>query len=98
MSDEPLEEGPVNLSLDGDVSYLYSVAIQIHEIYLELKNAGFASKDAISIVGNIMSGFFTPDGYYNPNEDWESSDTRNLEDGPDIHLEFLDEDEEEEED
>ena len=95
MSEEPLENDLTKIPLDGDISYLSSVAIQIHEVFLELKQSGFTNNEALTITGMIMSNFITPDGYYTPNEDWDNFEPSGDEDGPRISLEFLEEDDEE---
>lgn len=43
------------VTLDGDLSHLKSVAIQIHELYSELKGSGFSEDDALHLAGMVLS-------------------------------------------
>lgn len=51
---ETPEENP-NLVSDADISPLSVTAIQVHEIFNELKASGFGHQDAIQIVGFMLS-------------------------------------------
>lgn len=67
---ETPEEKPNLASTDGDISPLSVTAIQVHEIFTELKASGFSHQDAIQIVGFMLSSgiMFRPDtsfGYGN---------------------------------
>lgn len=52
---EPPEENPNVVSTDADISPLSVTAIQVHEIFTELKSSGFTHQDAIQIVGFMLS-------------------------------------------
>jgi hypothetical protein len=39
---------------DGDVSPLREAAIQLHEMYIELKLAGFSRGEAMELVARVM--------------------------------------------
>ena len=91
MSEEPLENETAPVSLEGDLSYLSGLAVQMNEVYIELKRSGFTPTEALNIVGMIMSNFVVTDGYYMPNED-ESSEH---DDETGIRMEYLEEDDEE---
>lgn len=56
-----------NITLDGDISHLATVAIQLHEMYLELKKSGFRPDEALNLTGMVLSTFITPE--YNFVED-----------------------------
>jgi len=38
-----------------EITNLSSIAIQIHELYVELQNSGFKSKDALTLVGMVLA-------------------------------------------
>jgi hypothetical protein len=40
---------------DGDVSPLRESAIQLHEMYVELKGAGFSRGEAMELVARVMA-------------------------------------------
>jgi hypothetical protein len=65
MSEEAKPEdvpAPVpNITLDGDISHLATVAIQLHEMYLELKKSGFNPEEALNLTGMVLSTFITPE-------------------------------------
>jgi hypothetical protein len=71
MSEESKpEDAPApapNITLDGDISHLATVAIQLHEMYLELKRAGFNAEESLNLTGMVLSTFITPE--YNFIED-----------------------------
>lgn len=48
--------------LDGELSALKIAAIQVHEQFLELKEAGFSHQDAIQLIGYMLTSgvLFTP--------------------------------------
>lgn len=50
--DEPLET-PVDLP-DPELSYLREVSIESHELFKELKRAGFSVKEALFVVGQMV--------------------------------------------
>jgi hypothetical protein len=52
---ETPEETPNVASTDADISPLSVTAIQVHEIFTELKSSGFKHQDAIQIVGFMLS-------------------------------------------
>jgi hypothetical protein len=60
---ETPEETPNLASTDADISPLSVTAIQVHEIFTELKLSGFSHQDAIQIVGFMLSSgiMFRPD-------------------------------------
>jgi hypothetical protein len=67
---ETPEEKPNLASTDADISPLSVTAIQVHEIFTELKSSGFSHQDAIQIVGFMLSSgiMFRPEtsfGYGN---------------------------------
>jgi hypothetical protein len=49
------EDTPNPASTDADISPLSVTAIQVHEIFTELKSSGFKHQDAIQIVGFMLS-------------------------------------------
>jgi hypothetical protein len=50
--------------LDGDISRLGEVSIQIHEMYLQLKKSGFTSSEALELSGMVLVAFSTPSYQY----------------------------------
>jgi hypothetical protein len=75
--------------LDGDISRLGEVSIQIHEMYIQLKKSGFTSSEALELSGMVLVAFSTP--RYEFIDDFEYND----EEGGNL-LEFSEEEEEEE--
>lgn len=67
---------PESVSFDGDITQLASTAIQFHELFLELKRAGFAHNDAVQIIAVIMSNSLSFDDGYNEDfdEDYEDDE------------------------
>jgi hypothetical protein len=76
------EETP-NLVSDADISPLSVTAIQVHEIFNELKASGFAHQDAIQIVGFMLSSGIM----FHPNSSFGFGNALIMED---IGLDFLD--------
>ena len=66
---ENSEESPNIASTDADISPLSVTAIQVHEIFTELKFSGFSHQDAIQIVGFMLSSgiMFNPNSSFNFN-------------------------------
>lgn len=75
----------------GDISFLSGVAIQLHEVFLELKKAGFTHEDARHLTGMVLGGFVAPpyqddmledelDEFRNPDATMEPLDEEDLDD------------------
>ncbi|URP22190.1 hypothetical protein SEA_BIG4_106 [Microbacterium phage Big4] len=75
--DEPLET-PVDLP-DPELSYLREVSIESHELFKELKKAGFSVKEALFVVGQMVVDAL--DSRYD--EDWETEFTQSYDDEDD---------------
>jgi len=43
---------------DGEMSPLREAAVQMHELYVELKDAGFSRGEAMELMGRVMSSMF----------------------------------------
>jgi hypothetical protein len=82
------EDTPNPSSTDADISPLSVTAIQVHEIFTELKASGFKHQDAIQIVGFMLSSGIM----FNPSSSFGFGNSPIVED---INLSFLDLDEEE---
>ena len=54
MNEEPKSKDNDGV-LDGELSALKIAAIQVHEMFLELKAAGFAHQDAVQIIGTMLT-------------------------------------------
>jgi hypothetical protein len=80
---ETPEEKP-NLVSDADISPLSVTAIQVHEIFSELKASGFAHQDAVQIIGFMLSSGIM----FNPSSSFGFGNSFIME-SPD--LDFLDE-------
>jgi hypothetical protein len=39
---------------DGDMSPLREAAVQLHEMYVELRNAGFSRSEAMELVAKVL--------------------------------------------
>jgi hypothetical protein len=91
---ETPEEKP-NLVSDADISPLSVTAIQVHEIFTELKSSGFSHQDAVQIVGFMLSSgiMFHPNSSFGFGNSFimESADLDFL-DGPELD-DYDDEDE-----
>jgi hypothetical protein len=59
--DAPAPAPPPSVTLDGDISHLATIAIQLHEMYLELKKSGFKPKEALDLTGMVLTSFITPE-------------------------------------
>jgi hypothetical protein len=55
-----------------EITNLSSIAIQIHELYVELQKSGFKSKDALTLVGMVLSNTPTAE-LIDPYESFEDS-------------------------
>lgn len=73
--------------LDGDISHLGAVSIQIHEMYLQLKKSGFTASEALELSGAVLVAFALP--RYEYLDDFQLS----VEEEEDNLLEFPEEDE-----
>lgn len=65
------EEEPVIVSLP-EITPLASIAIEIHELFLELHNAGFTKSEALTLAGMVLSNTATVErgnGIYLEDED-----------------------------
>jgi hypothetical protein len=80
---ETPEETPDVASTDADISPLSVTAIQVHEIFTELKASGFKHQDAIQIVGFMLSSGIM----FNPSSSFGFGNYPIVED---INLSFLD--------
>lgn len=60
MAEESEKDLPV---LEGDLSFLSSLAVQMHETFAELKRAGFEHEDAIQITSIVLATYMAP-AYY----------------------------------
>lgn len=49
------EEPTPNEYIEGDISQLGIAAIQVHELFLELKRAGFTHREALELAGDVLS-------------------------------------------
>lgn len=49
------------MSDDTQMSPLRVAALQMHEMYSELRKAGFTRKEALTLVGNMISGSSSDD-------------------------------------
>lgn len=85
MADES-EEAPT--VLEGDLSFLSSLAVQMHETFSELKRAGFEHQDAIQITSIVLATYMTP-AYY---EEFDGDSEIDYED-EDVMLDIGEEDE-----
>jgi hypothetical protein len=63
------EKNPNPVSTDADISPLSVTAIQVHEIFTELKSSGFAHQDAVQIIGFMLSSGIM----FNPSSSFGSS-------------------------
>lgn len=85
---------PNEIQVDSGITALKISALQTHEIYLELKNAGFEHRDAIQIVGIMLSSgiMFNPSRTFGydfeefEDEDLDSEDLDGFEDEDDTPL------------
>lgn len=80
-------ENDLPVSLEGDLSFLSSLAVQMHETFSELKKAGFEHNDAINITSIVLSTYMTP-AYY---EEFDG-DSFSDEEEEDVMLDLGDED------
>jgi hypothetical protein len=80
---ETPEETPDVVSNDADISPLSVTAIQVHEIFTELKASGFSHQDAVQIVGFMLSSGIM----FHPNSSFGFGNSPIVED---INLSFLD--------
>lgn len=87
MSEESKEEDAPpqepNVYLDGDISHLGAISIQLHEMYLQLKRSGFTSSQAIELAGMVLVAFSTPSYEYldNDSEYYDTEEEEYEEDG-----------------
>jgi hypothetical protein len=49
------EQEPVIISVP-EITHLASIAIQVHELFLELKKSGFRPDEALTLAGMVLSG------------------------------------------
>jgi hypothetical protein len=68
-----VEPTPEEEYLEGDISHLAMAAIQVHELFLELKKAGFTHKEALRLAGDVLSHAVV-DPYGQENEEEEDLD------------------------
>jgi hypothetical protein len=85
---ETPEETPNVSSTDADISPLSVTAIQVHEIFTELKFSGFSHQDAIQIVGFMLSSGIM----FNPNSSFSFNNSIIVEE---TSLDFLDSEDDE---
>lgn len=65
MADEPKDSTPVT----DPVSYMLSVAIELHEMKGALMDAGFTSKEALFLVGQaVAAGVMLPIDDFGPDD------------------------------
>jgi len=69
MAEEPTPENYI----EGDISHLGIAAIQVHELFLELKNAGFSHKEALQLAGDVLAHAVV-DPYDGEDSDYEDPD------------------------
>lgn len=55
MSEEPQSESKDSGILDGELSALRITALQVHEMFLELKSVGFKHADALQLIGIMLT-------------------------------------------
>jgi hypothetical protein len=65
--------------LDGDISRLGEVSIQIHEMYLQLKKSGFTADEALELSGMVLVAFSTPSYSYVDDFEYDEEDGNLLE-------------------
>lgn len=71
MADEPKEISHV----DDPMSYMVSVAIELHEMKKALIEAGFTSKEALFLVGQAVAvGVMLPINDFGPDDAWTQGD------------------------
>lgn len=71
MAEEPKEVSHV----DDPVSYMLSVAIELHEMKKALIEAGFTDKEALFLVGQaVAAGVMLPIDDFGPDDDIEYKD------------------------
>jgi hypothetical protein len=82
------EFDPVALDLDGYTTPLRSVSLEIHEIYEELKDAGFPERVLVQIIAHMVSDtvLYRDDLLMADEEDDEDEDDENGDtlDGPGV--------------
>ena len=82
VSKEPDTSSDVNF--DGEISRLDSLAIHAHEIFTSLKRSGFSHRDAITLVGHLISsGFMEINNYINFSDSSEEEDFSSIDDPDD---------------
>lgn len=85
---------PDEIKVDSGLTALKISALQTHEIFLELKNAGFEHRDAVQVIGVMLSSgiMFTPARTFGydfeefDDEELSEQDLEDLEDGDDTPL------------
>jgi hypothetical protein len=79
MSDEP--DATQDLNFDGDIGKLDVLAIHAYEIFCSLTRAGFSHKDALVLVGHLVSsGFMEVHNYKIYQENLEEEDLSIIDD------------------
>jgi hypothetical protein len=56
MSEQP--DAPESLNYDGDISQMDALGIHAYEIFLSLQRGGFTQRDALTLVGHLISSGF----------------------------------------
>ena len=51
MAEEPTPSDYI----EGDISHLGMAAVQVHELFLELKRAGFTHKESLQLAGDVLA-------------------------------------------
>jgi hypothetical protein len=78
-SDAPPPPPEPAVFLDGDISRLGEVSIQIHEMYLQLKKSGFTADEALELSGMVLVAFSTPSYSYVDDFEYDEEDGNLLE-------------------
>lgn len=67
------EESIPNEYMEGDISQLGIAAIQVHELFLELKKAGFTHRESLQLAGDVLAHAVV-DNYADEDDDDEDMD------------------------
>jgi hypothetical protein len=86
MQEEPQPKSTDNGVLDGELSALRITALQVHEMFLELKAVGFKHADALQLIGIMLTSgvLFNPSstfGYAIEEMDFNDEEDETLEYG-----------------
>lgn len=82
---EPEQSKPEVPNYQANIGFLTGVSIQLHEMFMELKKAGFYHEDALHLTGMVLETYFPP-----PYPDMMEDDLDEIE-GSTTTMEYLDE-------